>query len=151
MNHLVPGLSPWLPPTVFQQQPSHWWRTTVTSAAWVNSREMSLGRWIKSKCLCQFSVRTRWDFWVSTKPEAIVSPGSELRTVLNLSSAKIWGGSVNYSCTAAPRTDILSWRRFLTLLLLHAFLMWKKSKGQWLLDIFLNNKRPWGGAQQNLG
>lgn len=36
------------------------------------------------KCLCQFSVRTRWYFWVSTRPKAILSPCYEVRPVLNL-------------------------------------------------------------------
>lgn len=81
------------------------WSILMGAVAPTGCRVSVSNKWGKKscfKCVCQFSVRTRWYFWVSTRPKAILSPCYEVRPVLNLSGSKIWGGNVSYSVTAAP-------------------------------------------------
>lgn len=119
---------------------------------------------------CQFSVGTWWYFWVSTKPEAILSPCYELRAMLSLSCTKIWGGNVNYTGTAAPGAAFKPGILFLTFSLnvtslvcyFIYFSKWQKCKSQWFFNIFqlplniASNKSQlnwlgWGGDGKNPG
>lgn len=70
------------------------------------------------KCLCHFSVRTRWHFWVSTRPKAILSPCYGVRPALNSSGTKIWGGNVSNRVTAALSQ---AFKRFVFSTLLSSF------------------------------
>lgn len=109
----------------------------------VNNREVSSGK--RTSVSLNVCVRTRWYFWVSTRPEAILTPCYELRpSMLNLSGTKIWGSNVSYSVTAAPSTafklgilfsSIFPWRYILGYDCV-CISKCHKPKSYWLLNIF---------------
>lgn len=92
---------------IYSSMCTSWFLVAVhTELQWVTEKK---GKNCFFKCLCQFSVRTRWYFWVSTRPKAIFSPCYGVRPALNSSGTKIRSGNVSNGVTAALQRSFQAW------------------------------------------